>query len=273
MNRYTWRTGLVEISMLLVAAVFAFPFYILINLSIKRENDPTSPLLPTFEPTISNYANAWTQANLANAIWNSLLVSVLSVGIIIIVSAMASYPLVRVTSRLSSWTYWTVMVGLLLPFQVALIPLYTTIRDLGLLGTIWSLVLFYAGLQVPFSVFLYTGFLRAIPREYEEAAWVDGAGPFNTFWRVVFPMMRPVTGTVVILNAIFVWNDFLTPLLYLSGSGSQTIPVALFSFVGEYISNWPVVFAGLVIGIAPILVLYFLLQKTVIQGFAGGLKG
>ena len=86
-------------------------------------------------------------------------------------------------------------------------------------------------------------------------------------------MMRPVTGTVVILNAIFVWNDFLTPLLYLSGSGSQTIPVALFSFVGEYQSNWPVVFAGLIIGITPILTVYFLLQKSVIRGFSGGLKG
>ncbi|MCU1441574.1 MAG: Sugar transporter permease [Rhodoglobus sp.] len=273
MTRYTWRTGILEVLMLVVALVFAFPFYILINLAIRKENDQGSPLVPTFAPTIENFVNAWNQASLGGAIVNSLMVSVLSVVVIVFVSAMASYPLVRLTSRLSKTAYWVIMVGLLLPFQVALIPLYTTIRDIGLLGTTWSLVLFYAGLQVPFSVFLYTGFLRALPAEYEEAAWVDGAGPLTTFWRIVFPMMRPVTGTVIILNAIFVWNDFLTPLLYLSGSGSQTIPVALFSFVGEYQSNWPIVFAGLIIGIAPILIVYFLLQKTVIQGFSGGLKG
>ncbi|BDZ64768.1 carbohydrate ABC transporter permease [Agromyces mangrovi Wang et al. 2018] len=270
MTRYTWRTGVLEALMLVVAIVFAFPFYVLVNLSVRQVNDPTSPLVPTLTPTFENFVAAWNEADLASAIFNSLTVTVFSVVIVVAVSAMASFPLVRMTTRLSRTTYWLVMFGLLLPFQVALIPLYTTIRDLHLLGTTWSLVIFYAGLQVPFSVFLYTGFLRALPRDYEEAAQVDGAGPFTTFWRVVFPMMRPVTGTVIILNAIFVWNDFMTPLLYLSGSGSQTIPVALFSFVGEYAANWPVVFAGLIIGIAPILFIYFLLQKSIIQGFTGG---
>jgi len=272
-NRYTWRTGILEVVALAIAVVFAFPFYVLVNLAIRRANDQTSPLVPTAQPTFENFVAAWNDADLGLAVWNSLQVTVLSVVIVVAISAMAAYPLVRLTWSLSRVTYWIVMVGLLLPFQVALIPLYVTIRDIGLLGTTWSLVLFYAGLQVPFSVFLYTGFLRSMPREYEEAAAVDGASPFTTFWRVVFPMMRPVTGTVVILNAIFVWNDFLTPLLYLSGSGSQTIPVALFGFVGEYAANWPVVFAGLIIGIAPILIVYFLLQKSVIQGFSGGLKG
>jgi len=273
MNRYTWRTAVLEVVTLAIALVFAFPFYILVNLALRHANDQTSPLILTAQPTLDNFVSAWNEADLGSAILNSLMVTVLSVVIIVGISAMAAYPLVRLTWSLSRTAYWFVMVGLLLPFQVALIPLYVTIRDLGLLGTTWSLVLFYAGLQVPFSVFLYTGFLRAMPREYEEAAAVDGARPFTAFWRVVFPMMRPVTGTVVILNAIFVWNDFLTPLLYLSGSGSQTIPVALFGFVGEYAANWPIVFAGLIIGIAPILIVYFLLQKSVIQGFSGGLKG
>lgn len=273
MNRYTWRTGVLEVVMIASTLVFVFPLYILFNLSIKSANDPTSPLVPTLNPTGQNYVDAWVDGGLASAMWNSFLITFFSVIIIVVISATAAYPLVRVTSRLSSAVYWLVMAGLLLPFQVALIPLYETIRDLNLLGTTWSLVLFYAGLQVPFSVFLYAGFLRSLPRDYEEAAWVDGAGPMRTFWGIVFPMLRPVTGTVVILNAILVWNDFLTPLLYLSGSDNQTIPVALFSFVGEYVSNWPLVFAGLVIGIAPILITYFILQKTVIQGFAGGLKG
>jgi raffinose/stachyose/melibiose transport system permease protein len=165
------------------------------------------------------------------------------------------------------------MLGLLLPFQLALLPLYTTMRDLHLIGSLWGLVVFYSGLQMPFSVFLYTAFLRVMPRDYEEAAVLDGCNPFQAFWRIVFPLLRPVTGTVLILNAIFIWNDFLTPLLYLSGSNHQTIPVAIYTFVGQYTSNWQLVFAGLVMGIAPILLVYFGMQRHIIRGFSGGLKG
>ena len=102
---------------------------------------------------------------------------------------------------------------------------------------------------------------------------IDGAGALRAFFQVVFPLVRPVTLTVVILDAVFVWNDFFTPLLYLSGSASQTIPVAIFAFVGQYTSDWNLVFAGLVIAILPILIVYFLMQRYIISGFAGGLKG
>jgi raffinose/stachyose/melibiose transport system permease protein len=117
------------------------------------------------------------------------------------------------------------------------------------------------------------GFLRAIPRDYEEAALIDGARPIQVFWRVLFPLLRPITGTVIILNAIFIWNDFLTPFLYLSGSDQQTIPVAIFGFLGQYVSQWNLVFAGLVLAMLPILAVYFVMQRHIIKGFAGGLKG
>ncbi|MBB4934856.1 raffinose/stachyose/melibiose transport system permease protein [Lipingzhangella halophila] len=273
MNRYTWRTLLLEAVMVLTAAAFAFPLYILVNLSLRTPGDSAAAMVPTSDPTLANYADAWRQAGLGGAIVNSAVVTGLSVLIIVVVSALAAYPLARVSAGWSRVTFVLVMFGLLLPFQLALIPLYQTIRDLGLLGTVWSLVLFYSGLQVPFSVFLYTGFLRALPRGYEEAALIDGCGPLRAFRSVVFPQLRPITGTVVILNTIFVWNDFLTPLLYLSGSPQQTIPVAIFGFVGQYTSQWQLVFAGLVIGVAPILVAYFLMQKHIIKGFAGGIKG
>ena len=137
----------------------------------------------------------------------------------------------------------------------------------------WSLVLFYSGLQVPFTTFLYVGFIRALPVDYEEAGMLDGARPITLFMQVVLPLLRPITGTAVILNAIFIWNDFLTPLLYLSGTDHQTIPVATFGFVGQYTSNWLLTFAGLVIGVLPILAVYFMLQRRIIKGFSGGLKG
>jgi raffinose/stachyose/melibiose transport system permease protein len=273
MRRYTVKTLGLEVVMYLAAIVFIFPVYILLNLSFRAGNDQASPVVPLTSPTIENYVNAWNEAGLAQALLNSGIITVVSVFLTVVISSLAAYPLARVTSRLSTGVFWLILGGLLIPFQVALIPLYQTIRDLGLLGSIWSLVIFYAGLQVPFSVFLYTGFLRTLPRDYEEAASLDGAGQLRTFVSVVFPLLRPITGTVVILNAIAVWNDFLVPLLYLSGTTQQTITVALYSFVGQYVSNWPIVFAGLVISIIPVLLVYFLLQKHIIRGFAGGLKG
>ncbi len=199
--------------------------------------------------------------------------AIVSTVLIVLFAAFASYPLARSLRRWSKWTYYGFLAGLLLPFQLATIPLYLTMRDIGLLGSVWSLILFNVGTQMPFSIFLYAGFLRSVPIEYEEAASMDGAGPFATFWRVVFPLMRPITGTLAILNLINIWNDFFTPLLYLSGSGQQTVPVAIYAFFGQFTTEWNLVFAGLLISVAPVLLLYFVLQRTVITGFASGLKG
>ncbi|WP_061962758.1 carbohydrate ABC transporter permease [Demequina aurantiaca] len=273
MTKYTWRTAILESGMILGTLVFCMPFYILVTTALKKPNDPGGPLALPSPPTLANFPDAWVRGELGSAILNSVIVTVISVTLIVILSALASYPLARVTRAWSRLTYILIAGGLILPFQLAMLPLYQTMRDLSLLGTPWSLVLFYVGTQMPFSVILYTGFLREIPVVYEEAASIDGANQLGTFVRVLFPMLRPVTGTVIILNVVTVWNDFLTPLLYLYGSNQETIPVALFQFVGQYVSEWNVVFAGLIITILPILILYFLMQKTVIKGFSGGLKG
>lgn len=259
--------------MILVGLAFFLPIYILINLSLKRPDDPSSPLAPVTELTFQNYADAWTQGGLGAALTNSAIVTIVSVVAIILTASLAAYPLARVKQTWSRLSFYVFLIGLLLPFQLALIPLYTTMRDLGLLGSVWGLVIYYVGLQAPFSVFLYVSFLRAMPHDYEEAAAIDGAGPIATFFHIVFPLLRPITGTVVILNILLVWNDFLTPLLFLSGSSQQTVPVALFTFVGQYVSQWNLVFAGLVISIAPILAVYFAMQKNIIKGFASGVKG
>jgi raffinose/stachyose/melibiose transport system permease protein len=157
--------------------------------------------------------------------------------------------------------------------QLALVPLYRMVKDAGLLGTYTSMVVFYTGLQAPFMIFLYTGFLRALPREYGEAALVDGATHWQSFRRVTFPLLRPITGTVIILNAVFIWNDFLTPLIYLGGSPNETIPVVVYQFVGQYVSNWGYIFAAVVLATLPMLLLFLLLQRFVINGFSKGLKG
>ncbi|MEV6851040.1 carbohydrate ABC transporter permease [Actinoplanes sp. NPDC051411] len=273
MNRYTKRTFLLEMVMIAVGIVFAFPVYVLVNLAIRQSSDPSSPIRPTTSPTLANFSAAWQQGGLGGALINSVVVTAASVLIILAVSSLAAYPLARSTARWSRGTFLLIMLGLILPFQLASLPLYQTVRDLGLLGSVWSLVLFYSGLQVPFTTFLYVGFLRALPRDFEEAASIDGASQLSAFRYIVLPMLKPITVTALVLNAVNVWNDFFTPLLYLSGSTHQTMPVAVAGFFGQYVSQWNLVFAALVISIVPVLAVYLALQRSIINGFAGGLKG
>lgn len=273
MNRYRGRTLILEIVMIAVAAVFAFPIYALVNLAVRAPSDTSSPIRPTSSPTLDNFTRAWQEAGLGGALINSVVVTVAGVLIVLTVSALAAYPLARSTAHWSRGTFLLIMLGLILPFQLASLPLYQTVRDLGLLGSVWSLVLFYAGLQVPFTTFLYVGFLRALPRDFEEAAVIDGSSALQTFRYVVLPMLKPITVTALVLNAVSIWNDFFTPLLYLSGSTQQTMPVAIAGFVGQYVSDWNLIFAALVISIVPVLAVYLALQRSIINGFAGGLKG
>jgi raffinose/stachyose/melibiose transport system permease protein len=275
MKRYTWKTGLLEAVMVLSALVFLIPVYIVANLSVRDRTDPSSALLPTEQPTAENFITAWQAGNISRAMFTSGYIVVISVAVLIVVAGLASYPLARVTSRFSRRVYMLFMIGLLLPYQLIFIPLYQTYSGMGLLGP-WAplaLIIFYIGHHLPFSVFLFTSFLRAIPTEYDDAAAIDGCGPFQTFRHVLFPLLGPITGTVVILNVIFIWNDFMTPLLYLSGSRNLTLPVAIQAFVGEYAADWPTIFAGLVISMIPVLIAYFALQKKIMQGFAAGVKG
>ncbi|GAA2971429.1 raffinose/stachyose/melibiose transport system permease protein [Microbacterium terrae] len=273
MKKYTWRTGVLEVGTILVAVLFLIPIYILVNLSFKAPGDQSSTFALPQEPTFQNYIDAWAQGGLGNALINSAIVTGAIVLFTVIFAAAAAYPLSRLGARWSKLTYLVFLAGLLLPAQLALLPLYQTVRDLGLLGTLAGVIIVGVGASMPFSIFLYAGFMRALPAEYEEAAALDGAHAFRTFWSVVFPLVRPITGTIIILTAVANWNDFLTPLLYLSGSNQKTITVAIYGFVGQYGAQWNLIFAGIIISILPILIAYFFLQKYIVQGFAGGLKG
>ena len=273
MNRYRWRTFALELAMVAVAAVIGFPVYVLVNLAIRAPSDNSSPIRPTTSPTLDNFTQAWQEGALGGALVNSVLVTTASVVVVLAVSSLAAYPIARATARWSRGMFLLIMLGLVLPFQLAALPLCQTMRDLGLLGSAWALILFYSGLLVPFTTFLYVGFLRALPRDFEDAALIDGCTPMRAFRYVLFPMLKPVTVTALVLNAVGVWNDFFTPLLYLSGSTQQTMPVAIAGFFGQFVSDWNLVFAALVISVVPILAVYFALQRSIINGFAGGLRG
>jgi raffinose/stachyose/melibiose transport system permease protein len=272
--RYGRQTFGLELGMIFVALLFLFPVYVLVTLSFKSTPEISGGGLglPSGLET-ANYSQAWKVAHLGAALINSAIITSVSLVVLVAVGSTASYYLARKQSRLSYGMYIVFLLGIILPFQLALVPLYRMVKDAGLLGSYSSMVVFYTGLQVPFTIFLYTGFLRALPREYGEAALVDGATHWQSFRRVTFPLLRPITGTVIILNAVFIWNDFLTPLIYLGGSPNETIPVVVYQFVGQYVSNWGYIFAAVVLATLPMLLLFLLLQRFVIKGFSTGLKG
>jgi raffinose/stachyose/melibiose transport system permease protein len=274
-TRTGWpRTLLLELVMIAVAVAFLFPVYALITLSLKDPRQIAGhPLALPSPPTLKNFGTAWTEAGLGPALLSSTLITVASLIVLIALGSFAAYFLARQASRLGYGLYMLFLLGIVLPFQLGMIPLYTTFSQLDLVGSYPAIIIFYTGIQLPFTVFLYTGFIRALPAEYANAALIDGASHLQAFTRVVFPLLRPITGTVLILNAVFIWNDFFTPLLYLGGSEHETVPVRVFAFVGQYVSDYGLVFAGLVLAAIPIIIVFLLLQRYVIKGFASGLKG
>lgn len=271
--RYTSRTFVGEVAMLAIAACFLFPIYLLIAISFKERSAwGESPMSLPLKPYLGNFQRAWSEAYLGDALISSMAVVAGSLVVLIAAGSLAAYFLSRCRPRLGYTLYVFFLLAMVLPFQLGLLPLYQMMRDLNLLGTPFSLMLFYCGYQLPFTIFLYAGYMRTLPRAYEEAARMDGATDMQLFRHVIFPMVRPITGTVLILNCVFIWNDFMTPLLYLQGSSWATIPVAVSAFVDQEITDWGVVFAALLIGIVPVMLLFAALQRKMMDGFAGGLK-
>lgn len=273
-RRYGYGRPLLEIAMVPITIAYLFPLYIMVSMSFKTTSEiAASTVTPPASVFLGNYATAWTEAAIGRAMVNSLLITTVSITVAVLVGSMAAYAIVRGSRRTSGPKLLLFLLGMMIPGQLGMVPLYMLMRDAGLLQSHASLMIFYVGSLMPMTVFLYTGFLKTQSPTFEEAAKIDGASWWQTYSRVVFPLLRPVTGTVIIVNTINTWNDFLTPLLYLAGTDNRTLPVAVFSFQGEFASEWGLIFAGMVVAALPVLIVYFFLQRHIIQGFAGGLKG
>jgi raffinose/stachyose/melibiose transport system permease protein len=274
--RYTWRTFSRELTLILVAAVFFIPVYLLVTLSLKSSADVfTKPLSFPTSPDAHNYSRAWNGAggiSIGRALLNSTIITVGSVVGLITIGSLCAWTLARRPSKLSTGMYSSFLLGVIVPFQLGVVPVYVAMRQLHLVPSYAGMILLNIGLLTPLTVFLYTGFVRTMPREYEEAAQVDGAGLMRMFLRIVFPLLRPVTGTVAVLTGVITWNEFFLPLIFLSGSNYQTLPVAVYSFVSEYSTQWNFVFAAVVIAIMPILAFFLFAQRQLVRGFAGGIK-
>jgi len=276
-SRYRRRTLVRELSLILLAIVFCLPFYLLISIALETTAQTVrTPLSFPWPPHWGNFSQAWNtggQAGLAGGLESSLIITIASVVGLIALGSLGAYTIARRRGKLSDVVYILFVLGIILPFQLAIIPLFVAMRHLGLVGNYAGMIVLNIGLLMPLTVFLYTGFIRALPRDYEEAARVDGAGILRTYARVVFPLLRPITGTVAVLIGIIVWNEFFVALIFLAGSRYRTLPVAVYSFAGDYAARWNLILAGVAIAIAPILAFYLFAQRQLVRGFSAGIKG
>jgi raffinose/stachyose/melibiose transport system permease protein len=273
LHRYTRRTFLRELTLLLVAAIWWVPFYFLVIVALKPDVEALqSPLTFPKEVDLGNFSTAWHDGALGRSLLNSLLITGGSVAALIAIGSICAYTIARRPGKMGTALYLLFVLGIILPFQLGLVPTYAVLRHLSLVGSYLGIILLYTGIWMPFSVFLYTGFVRALPKEYEEAARVDGASQLRTFRKVVFPLLRPVTGTVAIFTGLIIWNDFFLSLIFLNGTTKTPLPVAVYTFVGAFASRWNLIFAAVIVSLAPVLIFFLVAQRQLIRGFTGGIK-
>lgn len=257
--------------MIIIGIIYLVPFYFVVVNSVKSfaEILINASALPN-EIMWSNYSVAAERIQFFKVFRNSLVITVLSNVVIVVFCSMAAYKLVRSGSKLSNFIFIMFVAAMVIPFQSIMIPLIRVTSKLGLLNSIHGIVTMYLGFGSGLAIFLYHGFIKSIPVELEEAAIIDGCSPFGVFWRIVFPLLKPITVTLVILNSLWIWNDFLLPLLVLQDTNLRTIPLATFYFFGEYTKQWDLALAALVLGIIPLLIFFFMMQKHIIKGIVQG---
>jgi len=258
---------------LLILAVLAFisPFLLTLVDSFRTAADLDSdPLGWPRALTLSNYALSAKQIMFVSSALNTLLLTLASCVCISVIGALAAYPLGRLTTRWSALVYRSFVLGLTIPIFVIIAPLYLLMRDLHLLDNRIGLVIIFTALNLPVAVFFYTSFVRQIPTELEDAASIDGAGPFRTFFFVVFPLMRPITGTLLTFVSLQVWNNLVVPLVFLTDPSKSTVMANAYSFADPHTLQPAQLFPAALLGAAPLLVLFVIFQRQVISGMTTG---
>ncbi|WP_322907611.1 carbohydrate ABC transporter permease [Paenibacillus campi] len=274
-SRYTVRTLILEIIVIIVGLIFLIPFYFLAVNSVKSFGDILSNSASWPQQFVwSNYAEAWKAIDFPSALGNSLIITVVSDILLVLISAMAAYQMVRRPSRFNQILYFVFVAAMVIPFQSIMLPLVEMASKYGLNNSRIGLIISYLGFGAPLSVFLFHGFVKTVPLEIEQAARVDGSNRYGVFFRIVCPLMMPMFVTVIILNTLWIWNDYLLPSLILSSPELRTIPIATYSFFGQYTKQWDMALPALVLGITPIIIFFLFLQRYIIQGItAGSVKG
>ena len=260
----------------IILVIYVGPFYISFLYSIKNHTDISRNRLAwPSHPTFDNYFNVITKnQNFLIGYKNSILTTIPTVLILVVITSLAAYVLARYNTKAYKLIYLMLISGILIPFQCLMLPLYLNMYKLGLTSSILGFIIVRTGMQISISILVVTGFVKTVPRELEEAAYIDGSNRFYTFWRIVFPLMKPVNATQLVLNSLFVWNDYNVAIVLLRTLKSRTLPLAQIIYFNENTSDLNLAFAFFTMVMLPILILYLVMQKYIVNGvMSGAVKG
>ena len=254
------------------AAIVLIPLLLVVSNALRptREIFKNPIGLPT-SPSLDSFVKAWEEASFNVYFFNSVIITVAAVVLATAVSALAGYMLGRYKFKGSTFLSAYFLAGLMLPFRLAIVPLFLLLNDLGLIDNRMGLILVYAATGIPFSIFILSSFFRQLPSELSEAARIDGAGEFTIFGRIMLPLVRPALATVVVFQFVPLWNDFFFPLVLLRSTDKWTLPVGMTRFFGEFQADWSTLFAGLIITTLPLIVIFLLATKQIIAGLTAGI--
>ncbi len=248
------------------------PLVIVLSSSLRKPGNQTSPLHLFMEFSLESYAKAFSNMNYPVEFMNSLLTTGLSVVIIVLLATMAAYPIGRIKGKLARFLYYFFIAGLVIPSQMVVVPVVQMISRLGIPNTRFTPMVMFITCSMPFSVFLYAGFMKSVPVEIEESAYLDGATLWQRYTKVVFPLLKPATVSTVITQGLWIWNDYFYPMIFVSKKAQYSLPVGMIQFLGdkENPAQWNVLFAACVLCALPLIIIFMLLQKQFINGIAAG---
>ena len=264
------------ITIFLVMTAVIAPFYVSGIYALKDSSDiSVNRLAWPQHPTINNFVKVITEnEQFITGYKNSILTTIPAVLILMTATSMAAYVLARFNGRFYRSVYMIFVSGILIPIQCIMLPLYLNFFRLGLTNSNLGFVIARTGLQIPISILVVTGFVKTVPLDLEEAARIDGCNRFTMFWKIVFPLMKPVNATQLVLNTLFIWNDYTTAVILLRKVESRTLLLAQMAYFNEYTSELNLAFAFFILAMLPILILYFCMQKYVVSGIMmGAVKG
>jgi raffinose/stachyose/melibiose transport system permease protein len=263
------------VSMVMAFIIFVVPFYFIFLNSLKNRRE--SGLMNLKWPDtlhFENYPEVISTQNymIVRAFFNSVIITAGGIVCLVVICALAGYILQRVTNKLMMGINFLVLTGLMLP--PAILPTIWVMQVIGIYRSLWGMILVEAALNIPFTVMLYRGYTASIPREIEEAAYVDGCNSVRLFVQIIFPLLLPVTATVIVLSSVNIFNDFVNPLYFLPGSRNPTVQLTLYNFMGRYASSWNLLFADVVLITIPPLLLFIFFNRKIVSGItAGAVKG
>ncbi|NOU71745.1 ABC transporter permease subunit [Paenibacillus sp. LMG 31458] len=266
---------ILEVILIIIALITLLPIYYLVNTTVRTpEQVIASPFGFPTQLDFSGYVRAWNMMNYPNVFKNNFIIAVVSVSGVILLSSMAAYAFARRPGKLFNWIFVSILIGVIMPYQVATIQLFRVLTNLHLTDTLLGVILVEIFVSVPFNVFLIKNFINSVPIQLEESAYIDGAGVWKTFWRITFPLLQPVIATLAVLDSLSVWNDFFTPLLILQTRAKGVILLEVNRNVGQFQTDWTSFFPMMILGVAPLVILYLFMQKFIVEGVStGAVKG